>query len=232
MKSPATRMDSSPARLAVYVAWAVIVGCSVSLQLCNSVILDSRDGTGSPYHGFYISSVAVFLGGLFLLPQAASSTQNYQSPSKWWHVLGGLCSLPLFVGIPAGQAFGTSATLLMQLTGVLSVSLLLDITRGDMNIADTRRWLAFASVLVGASLEFCVSTAGSISSELTLGSTLLMVLVFLGGGCITLQAKFNACLVQDLGCAARATVVGAVVFASVALPVHALLWAGMGIPPL
>jgi uncharacterized membrane protein YdcZ (DUF606 family) len=219
------------ATLVAYAVWAVIVGGSVSLQLCNSVLLNNRDTSEHKCHGLYVSALAVLIGGFVLLPRAVYSPKPFRKPSPWWHALGGLCSLPLFATIPAGKFFGTSVVLLAQLMGMLSTSLAFDIQSGEMKVTDIRRWLGFLAVVFGCTAEKLFNIGDDAATEWTLMHVVMLFLVFASGVCMALQAKLNALLVQDVGSVARSTVICALVFCVCSSPAQLYIRFGLGVAP-
>lgn len=219
-------------RFAAYTVWTLAVGATVTVQMCCSVAINSRASEElRQYNAFYIATIQVVLGGLYLVPPSVISKQPIKKPTRWWSTLGGLCSLPSFVTTPAGQLCGVQQVLLAQLLGMLSAALVFDLRRGSLKLKEVWRLGGFGLVTLAVTIE----NLGSSSSSGEGNTVLAMVLLggtFVTGAGYALQAKFACRLSRDLGNTFRATAFNALVSTLANLPISAVICWGLGKPPV
>jgi len=218
-------------RFVAYTAWTLVVGATVTVQMCCSVHLNSRaEKALQPYNAFYIMNISVALGGLGLVPQSVCSREPVKKPARWWSMLGGLCSLPAFVSTPAGQLCGIQRVLLAQLLGMLSAALVFDLRRGSLKLKEIWRFGGFGLVALGVTIENLGSSSSSTEGNPALAMVLLAG-VFVTGGGYALQAKCTSRLARDVGTTFRATAINALVNTLASLPIDAVICWALGKPP-
>lgn len=228
-RGDAPAATAGSARRALHMLWAVAVGASVTVQLCCSVLINRRSAEPG-YHAFYVANLSVLLGGVALVPHAAVSSETFRGPKRWWSVLGGLWTLPSFVGIPAGALLGIQLVLLSQLLAMLGTALLFDLRRGRVHWTDATRMSGFLVVLGGVATDnFAFSSTGS---SLTPLAALLLCGSFASGVGYAVQAKCNARLARDVGNTPRAVVISALVNIVAGLPLDLFLLFGKGVRPV
>eukprot|EP00928_Gymnodinium_smaydae_P002963 TRINITY_DN11081_c0_g1_i2.p1 TRINITY_DN11081_c0_g1~~TRINITY_DN11081_c0_g1_i2.p1 ORF type:complete len:374 (+),score=79.32 TRINITY_DN11081_c0_g1_i2:905-2026(+) len=222
-------------RYAFAILWALSVGASVALQLCCSVIINSKapDATAN---ALFVTNIQVALGGVMLLPRLVSATPC-RKPGRWWSVLGGVCGSLGFVAAPAGAQAGVQVVLLVQLLAMLSTAFVFDFRRGTVSLSDFTRLSGFLVVVAGVAIENVGALkdpgAGSTSGSGSLLSTLILLLaVACSGVGYALQAKCNARLARDLGSTARSTAFSATVTVLTMLPIMCYMVVGRGIRPV
>jgi len=218
-------------RYVACLSWALVVGMSVTVQMCCTVALNGKAPKGSqPYNAFYISNISVVLGGLMLVPQSVCcSKEPCKKPAKWWSVFGGLCSLPAFASIPAGQLCGIQRVLLAQLLGMLSTAFVFDLRRGSLKLKEIWRLGGFGLVALGVTIEN-LSSSSSPGERNPVLATVLLAVVFLSGCGFALQAKCTSRLARDVGTTFRATAFNALVNCLASLPIDAVICWGLGKP--
>eukprot|EP00401_Gymnodinium_catenatum_P079867 CAMPEP_0117501538 /NCGR_PEP_ID=MMETSP0784-20121206/23350_1 /TAXON_ID=39447 /ORGANISM="" /LENGTH=329 /DNA_ID=CAMNT_0005296795 /DNA_START=61 /DNA_END=1050 /DNA_ORIENTATION=+ len=198
------------------------------MNLVVSVILNSRSDDATP-HAIYVNNFSVFLGGVMLVPRAVFSPAPCRKPTYWWSLLGGIYSIPGFVGIPAGNMMGVQVVLLVQLFAMLSTALAFDFRRGHVQLTDMKQLGGFCVVIAGVVVDNASSM--SFSGPNVLVSLILLLLVFSSGVGYGLQAKCNGRLARDVGSSSRATIISAIVCLVATAPVNAYLCWGDGVQP-
>jgi len=192
----------------VLITWAALVGMSVPLEMCNTVFLN-RASSQRHLHAFYIANLAVLMGGIEMVPPSFMISKPWGKPTKWWSVLGGICTLPTFITIAAGAVLGSQLVLITQLAALLGTFLLFDIYDGKVRLSNYPQLLGFAVVLVGVGK---MGVGSDISSDSRLEAAIMLFIVAISGVGYALQAKCNGELARDLGSPVRATMVSAMVF--------------------
>eukprot|EP00929_Paragymnodinium_shiwhaense_P078257 TRINITY_DN40533_c0_g1_i1.p1 TRINITY_DN40533_c0_g1~~TRINITY_DN40533_c0_g1_i1.p1 ORF type:complete len:358 (+),score=46.75 TRINITY_DN40533_c0_g1_i1:86-1159(+) len=204
---------------ALYVLWAAAIGVSLPLEMVCTIFLN-KDSPDKDYHAFYVGTLEVFMGGIELVPLALQASQPWGLPTRWWHLLGGLCSLPSFITIPAGGLLGSQLVLVTQLGALLTTFLLMDLLDGNLKLTNYMRLLGFALVLGGVGLDNTGIAVGEASAVKT---ALMLAAVAFSGVCYALQARLNGRLAEDVGSPARATCISAMVCVCCSLPIMAWL---------
>lgn len=231
-RRPRSRLRVTLSRYALLLgsfAWAVLVGTSVSVQMVVSQRLN-RHSDEPRFHALYVTTLSTLLGGIALLPVAARKPATAARwPSQKWLMLGGLCTLPAFVCIPAGKILGVQLVLLLQLMGMLSTALALDVRSDRLKLADKARLLGFGLVLSGVSFEGLQGASGGAFSGLS--SQVMISAVFFTGVGFATQANCNGRLAQDVGGAVRATVISACVTVLGSIPIQIFLIFGAEVNP-
>eukprot|EP00929_Paragymnodinium_shiwhaense_P007528 TRINITY_DN111447_c0_g1_i1.p1 TRINITY_DN111447_c0_g1~~TRINITY_DN111447_c0_g1_i1.p1 ORF type:complete len:367 (+),score=34.81 TRINITY_DN111447_c0_g1_i1:141-1241(+) len=207
------------------VLWAALIGVSVPLEMVNTIFLN-KNSPDKSHHAFYVSTLAVFMGGVELMPLALKAPKPWGKPSRWWHLLGGFCSLPAFVTIPAGTLLGSQLVLVTQLAALLATFLLMDLIDGKVKLTNYMRLVGFCLVLGGVALDNIGLKVGKASS---LKAVVMLAAVALSGVSYALQARFNGRLAEDVGSSARATCVSAMVCVFLSLPVVAWIRFDIGV---
>lgn len=207
-----------------YVAWATCMGISVPLGMVNTVFLNSEAAESDrKYHAVYIANLAVAMGGVELLPWTIRSEQPMTKPRRWWHLAGGLGSIPVFFAISASSVLGSQVVLIVQLAALLASFFIFDLKDGRVRLNDVTKLPALLIIFSGVLLENVdhgVSISGSVEEFAMLG------LVAVSGIGFAIQSKCNSALAEDLGSAFRASVVSSLVHvvASVPVELYILFW--------
>lgn len=209
--------------------WAALVGVSVPLEIANTILLNSSaDESDRRFHAFYVSNLAVLMGGIQLLPLSLKAGKAPATrPKKLWHLAGGICSLPAFFTISAGSKLGSSVVLVVQLAALISTFFLIDIVDGRVQCSQWLKVVALLIVFTGVVLE---SLGGTSVSQMDAQALVMLALVGVSGVGYALQAKCNNALAQDLGTAARATAVSACVNIIFSIPIDIYIYFGLQIP--
>lgn len=209
------------------VTWAFLVGISIPLESCNTSLLNSKAKNTFPagssdvsWHGFYISDIAVAMGGMQLLIPSFYSKVEWKRPSKWWSYFGGVCSLLGFITVSAAPILGVQLMLMIQMIGLLGTFFLIDICLGSVKLSDWQKPVGFSIALLGVAIDNL--SMFSDTSEITSSWMLHFVGTFLSGVGYALQARCNGALAEDLGGPARAASVSAVVNIVAGAPI--ILW--------
>jgi len=210
----------SSCKFTACLVWALVVGASVTAQLCCNVVLNQRSSQPSE-HSFYLATIGVALGGVWVMPRSVTAPTPCQRPGRWWSLFGGIFTVTSFVAIPAGQALGVQVVLLVQLVALLGTALVFDLRRGAVKLNDLKRIGGFAVVLAGVALDNLggMSGGGDVSPGL---SAIYLAGTFFSGVGYAVQAKCNGRLARDLGSTARATAVSAMVYVIFGSP--ATMW--------
>eukprot|EP00931_Biecheleriopsis_adriatica_P007100 TRINITY_DN108415_c0_g1_i1.p1 TRINITY_DN108415_c0_g1~~TRINITY_DN108415_c0_g1_i1.p1 ORF type:complete len:384 (+),score=64.30 TRINITY_DN108415_c0_g1_i1:64-1215(+) len=209
------------------IIWAALIGISVPLELTNTIFLN-QTSENPAYHGFYVSNLAVIMGGLELIPLSFSSSAPWQKPRRWWHVAGGLCSLPAFGTIVAGAQLGTQLVIVTQLGALMGTFLAMDVIDGRVSLSDYAKGLGLLLVIGGIAME---SFGGDVRLGSSAASIGMLALVAASGVGYALQSRCNGALADDLGSGARATMVSALVNICCGLPIDAWVFWGTGTSP-
>jgi len=215
--------------MALCLVWAALVGTSVPLEMVNVTYLNSEASKDQKvYHAFYVSNLAVAFGAVELLPLSVRASKPLAKPMRWWHLAGGVCSLPAFFTIAAASMFGTQAVLVVQLAGLLATFFMIDLVDGRVKLTEYSKILALIFIFIGVGLD----SAGSQSS--TSGgpvAVLLLPLVALSGIGYALQSKCNNALAEHWGSTARATVASGCIYLCCSLPFDLYINFGCNVPP-
>lgn len=223
----------SEARFALAVVWALLVGISVPLEVCNTSLLNrqAKDaGVDSSLHGFYISQIAVAMGGLQLIVPSVSTKVAWRFPvkSKWWSWLGGVCSLLGFITVSATPLLGAQVVLMVQLVGVLGTFFVLDILNGTVKLRHWHKPVGFFVAIIGVGVD----NLSMFTDSATIDASWIFHFVgtFLSGVGYGLQAKCNGALAEDVGGPARAAMVSAAVNIVASVPISIYIAVGQDVP--
>mmetsp|Transcript_84197 Transcript_84197/g.132983 ORF Transcript_84197/g.132983 Transcript_84197/m.132983 type:complete len:371 (-) Transcript_84197:290-1402(-) len=217
----------------LYISWACVAGVTIPIATANNVILNTRSDNPE-YQAFYTSLLGLVLGGFAVLPVAYLTTTRCKAPTRWWSLSGGIWTIPAFGIVIATPDLGIQLTLLIGLVAQLGATLLLDRLDGRLIFSPPSRSLAVGIVLLGVFLDqrnvlssshhhksyslletTHVVKASSIGHNFVRDSSLAA----LAGIGYTLQSKCNTVLAKDVGSAAGATAVSAVVKLLVSVPI-------------
>jgi uncharacterized membrane protein YdcZ (DUF606 family) len=216
------KVDKHSFGVAACVVWAATVGMSVPFEMVVKILLNSEaPETQRRWHAFYVSSIAVALGGLGIIPLslAMKSTTPIKRPEKWWHLCGGICALPAFFTISAGSVLGTEAVLVVQLASSLIAFCIIDRTDGTVAHTHCSQVLSLGVIVGGV----VISNWNDISISGDCHAIVCLALVAMSGCGYALQAKCNAALADDVGSPLRATIVSACFFIIFGLPITAYI---------
>lgn len=213
--------------MVVCVIWAALIGMSVPMGMVVNIMLNSQaDESDQKYHAFYVGNLAVVMGGLELLPLTFCSEKPATKPKRWWHLAGGVMSLPSFFTTSAGALLGSQVVLVLQLAALLTTFYLCDLIDEKVRLQDYAKSLALLIIFVGVVLEADgtgVSMAGSFES------IAMIFLVAVTGVGFALSSKCNSALADDLGSAPRASVVSACINTLFSVPINAYIYFGCNI---
>eukprot|EP00927_Polykrikos_kofoidii_P076389 TRINITY_DN7341_c0_g1_i5.p1 TRINITY_DN7341_c0_g1~~TRINITY_DN7341_c0_g1_i5.p1 ORF type:complete len:384 (-),score=53.93 TRINITY_DN7341_c0_g1_i5:197-1267(-) len=202
----------------------MVVGASVTLQLCSNVKINSRSPQSeSNYHAAYVTSVFYLIGIVILTPGSILASAPWKKPTRWWSVTGGVWTISGFCTVSASTVLGTQVVLLLQLSAMFACALLFDFIDGKVSCANTGRLAGFVVVLAGAATDaFSPAKTDSGSDDTSDGFSLEAIVVILGvaasGIGYAIQARCNGVLADDVGSMMRASAICALVSFVVCLP--------------
>mmetsp|Transcript_29385 Transcript_29385/g.51490 ORF Transcript_29385/g.51490 Transcript_29385/m.51490 type:complete len:340 (+) Transcript_29385:79-1098(+) len=217
-------------QLAFYVAWAAVLGISVPLGVVNTVFLNSEAAEDDRrYHAVYVANLAVAMGGVELLPWAIRSEKPMTQPKRWWHLAGGLGSIPVFFAIAATSMLGSQVVLVVQLAALLTTFFIFDLVDGRVRLNDVTKFPALLIIFSGVVLEN-VDQGAAVSGSSSIEAIAMLALVAVSGMGFAVQSKCNSALAEDLGSAFRASVVSSIVHVVVSVPVELYIFFGCHVP--
>lgn len=221
----------APVKVVAAVIWAVVVGFSVPLAVCNTSFLNRaalERGVDTSLHGFYILQISVAMGGLQLTVPSFRSKEVWSRPVRWWPWLGGVCGLFGFVTVSATPLLGVQVVITMQLLGILVTFFMFDILDGTVKFGDWQKPLGFTIAVLGVAMDnlSIFQTTQHINADWIFH----FAGTFLSGVGYALQAKCNGALAQDIGGPARAAMVSAAVNFTAGVPIAFYIAYGRGVP--
>eukprot|EP00927_Polykrikos_kofoidii_P076387 TRINITY_DN7341_c0_g1_i3.p1 TRINITY_DN7341_c0_g1~~TRINITY_DN7341_c0_g1_i3.p1 ORF type:complete len:377 (-),score=47.71 TRINITY_DN7341_c0_g1_i3:197-1273(-) len=206
----------------------MVVGASVTLQLCSTVTINSRPPAWeSNYHAAYVTSAFYIIGIVILIPGSILAPAPWGKPTRWWSVTGGLWTITTFCTVSGSAILGTQVVLLLQLCAMFGCALLFDFIDGKVSCANTGRLGGFLVVLAGAALDAfspakAAKDSGSDDTSDRFGLEAIAVIlgVAVSGIGYALQARCNGALADDVGSMMRASAICALVSFVVCLPLE------------
>mmetsp|Transcript_141661 Transcript_141661/g.249918 ORF Transcript_141661/g.249918 Transcript_141661/m.249918 type:complete len:344 (+) Transcript_141661:39-1070(+) len=213
--------------MTVCVIWAALIGMSVPFGMVINIMLNSEaDESDQKYHAFYVSNLAILMGGLELLPLTLCAEKPVTKPKRWWHLAGGVTSLPSFFTTSAGALLGSQVVLVVQLAGLLTTFYLCDLMDEKVRLKDYAKSLALLVIFVGVFLD-ADGTGGSMVDSFA--AIAMIFLVAVTGVGFALSSKCNSALADDLGSAPRASVISACVNTLFSVPINLYIYFGCNI---
>jgi uncharacterized membrane protein YdcZ (DUF606 family) len=228
--SESAPVNVSYVRHLLCMVWAALVGTSVPLAMVCTIKLNS---TAAPsersYHAFYVSQLCIVIGALELLPLAVKADRPMTKPKQWWHLAGGLCSLPAFFTIRAGSVLGSQLVLVAILAALLSTYFILDLVDGRIKLDEYSRIVALLFIFGGVACENLSKAGGGLAGSMKAISLLFTVMI--AGVGFALQSRCNSALSESVGSTPRAAVITAVVSLTFSVPIHLYIFFGCNIAP-
>lgn len=209
--------------------WAALVGMSVPLNMVVTIFLNSHaDKSDRQYHAFYVATLAVAMGGFEMIPLAIKAEKPATLPKRWWHLAGGCCALPAFSVVAAGSMMGSQVVLVVQLATLLTTFFVIDVMDGRVRLREHAKVAALLVIFGGTWLESGGSKTGGMSGGFE--AIVMLTLVAISGVGFALQSKCNNALAEDVGSAARASVLSACVNTLVSIPICLFIYFGLNVP--
>lgn len=168
--------------------WAAAVGSSVTLRLWCSVRLTSSAGAPALAASCYVTTLALLISALFLVPFA--SLRSIPRRSGPW--FGGMCTLPAFSLVAAASTLGLGLVQMVLRLGLLFTALSLDLISGIGGKDMWRRCVGTGIVFIGVAVGILAGSEVSSSYAPATVKAFSVACTFISGSCYVLQARLMA----------------------------------------
>ncbi|CAK0875357.1 unnamed protein product [Prorocentrum cordatum] len=173
--------------------WAAAVGSSVTLRLWCSVRLSSSAGAPALAASCYVTTLALLISALFLVPFASLKSIPRRS-GPWF---GGMCTLPAFSLVAAANSLGLGLVQMVLRLGLLSTALSLDSITGIRGKELWRRFVGTGVVFIGVAVGILAGREVSNLFAPAYLTAFWVACTFISGSCYVFQARLMATPAQQ-----------------------------------